>query len=430
MTNDTTTLHGALAELGELIASNLVAMGVTDAEPSDGLTSLAQKILNITPTLTGVELSTSIDCNSDVQSITSYQNISIEGTLTATYDDIKNTNVDLNGFLQGATVKVYNSNTLLGTAITNALGQYTFTYTPTGNQDLVIHVGFDGTDDYESCQSSNINIHIVIITSLSNANFNDSTLVFTTTALDNNTPVDGASIDILTGTDTNNLSVVDSVITDNNGVATYTYTQQGIGDVYIKAQVNNISSDTCYIDDWVRKGFANIGSWIAFSGRVNTFSSNTDTVFTQGNGSKGGVHSQNSVFYIPNDDYIASFKIANGTIGTGVRIGFHSASYDDHHEKAAIGIENDSSGGFKFDYSNSNVTTVTKLNTNVTKLNTDDLIEFRVVDDTVAFYINGTQYGSATLDWLHTPIWLYAQSWGNNSGNMSITDFKVKKIED
>lgn len=43
MTNDITTLNGALAELGELIASNLVLMGVTDADASDGLTTLSQK---------------------------------------------------------------------------------------------------------------------------------------------------------------------------------------------------------------------------------------------------------------------------------------------------------------------------------------------------------------------------------------------------
>lgn len=430
MTNDITTLNGALAELGELIASNLVSMGVTDADASDGLTTLSQKILDITPTLTGVELTTNISCNSNLQSITSYQNIVISGTLTATYDDIKNSNVDLNGFLQGATVKVYNSNTLLGTAITNSVGEYTFTYLPNENQDLIIHVVFEGTDDYNSCQSSNINIHIVVITSLSNANFNNSTFTFTTTALDNNTPVNGAEINILTGSDTENLSLLDSVITDNNGIATYNYTPRGIGDVYIKAQINNISSDTCYIDDWVCKGFSNVGSWVAFSGRVNTFSSNTDTVFTQGNGSKGGVHSQNTIFSIPNDDYIISFKIANETIGAGVRVGFHSANYDDHHEKAVIGIENDSSGGFKFDYSNSNVTTVTKVATNLNKLYTDDLIEFKIVDDTVGFYINETQYSSATLDWLHTPIWLYGQSWSTNNGNISIKDFKVKKIED
>lgn len=97
-------------------------------------------------------------------------------------------------------------------------------------------------------------------------------------------------------------------------------------------------------------------------------------------------------------------------------------------KKAVIGIENDSSGGFKFDYSDSTVTTVTKVTTNVRTLNTGDLIEFEVVDDTVTFYINGVSYGSATLDWLHTPIWLYAQSWSTNNGNFSITDFKVKRI--
>ena len=46
MTNDTTTLNGALAELGETMASNLVTKGV-QASASDGLTTLAGKILDI-----------------------------------------------------------------------------------------------------------------------------------------------------------------------------------------------------------------------------------------------------------------------------------------------------------------------------------------------------------------------------------------------
>ena len=45
MTNDTTTLNGALLELGELMADNLNTMGVSSADPSDGLTTLASKIL-------------------------------------------------------------------------------------------------------------------------------------------------------------------------------------------------------------------------------------------------------------------------------------------------------------------------------------------------------------------------------------------------
>ena len=46
MTNDTTTLNGALQELGETMASNLVTKGV-QASATDGLTTLAGKILDI-----------------------------------------------------------------------------------------------------------------------------------------------------------------------------------------------------------------------------------------------------------------------------------------------------------------------------------------------------------------------------------------------
>ena len=47
MSNDTSTLDGALQELGETMAANLTTKGVT-ASASDGLTTLANKILDIT----------------------------------------------------------------------------------------------------------------------------------------------------------------------------------------------------------------------------------------------------------------------------------------------------------------------------------------------------------------------------------------------
>ena len=46
MVNDTTTLNGALSELGETMATNITAKGVS-ASASDGLTTLAGKILQI-----------------------------------------------------------------------------------------------------------------------------------------------------------------------------------------------------------------------------------------------------------------------------------------------------------------------------------------------------------------------------------------------
>lgn len=47
ITNDTNTLNGALSELGETLANNITAKGVS-ASASDGLTTLANKVLQIT----------------------------------------------------------------------------------------------------------------------------------------------------------------------------------------------------------------------------------------------------------------------------------------------------------------------------------------------------------------------------------------------
>ena len=47
MVNDTSTLNGSLQQLGETMASNLVTKGVSGATASDGLTTLASKILTI-----------------------------------------------------------------------------------------------------------------------------------------------------------------------------------------------------------------------------------------------------------------------------------------------------------------------------------------------------------------------------------------------
>ena len=50
MANDITTLNGALMELGELMADTLRSKGVS-ADAEEGLTTLARKMVNITPFL-------------------------------------------------------------------------------------------------------------------------------------------------------------------------------------------------------------------------------------------------------------------------------------------------------------------------------------------------------------------------------------------
>lgn len=122
MTNDTTTLNGALQELGETMADNLITMGVTDAQASDGLTTLANRILDVpvtpvTPTLT-------LTSNKLVLSYADSDTLTLTATLTG-------------GTVSGQTIEFFNGSTSMGTAQTNSSGVATMTYSATGGGDVV-----------------------------------------------------------------------------------------------------------------------------------------------------------------------------------------------------------------------------------------------------------------------------------------------------
>ena len=121
MTNDTTTLNGALTELGELMADNLVTMGVSDADASDGLTTLANKILDVPVTPVTQTLTLSSD-----KSILSYAD-SETATLTATLSG---------GTVSGQTIEFFNGNTSMGTATTDSNGVATKSYASAGVGDV------------------------------------------------------------------------------------------------------------------------------------------------------------------------------------------------------------------------------------------------------------------------------------------------------
>lgn len=123
MTNDTTTLNGALRELGETIAANLTTQGVPSTY-DEGLTTLAGKILDISSgsTVASISLtgSTSILSYADSDTL----------TLTATLLDSNSSGVS------GQTVTFYNGSTSMGTTTTNSNGVATKTYSSTGAGDI------------------------------------------------------------------------------------------------------------------------------------------------------------------------------------------------------------------------------------------------------------------------------------------------------
>ena len=124
--NDTTTLNGALQELGETMADNLTTMGVPSTY-DEGLTTLAQKILSIGPT-PPTPTPASIDLTA-TSSILSYAD-SDSTVLTATVLDSSDNPVS------GATVELYKAGVLWDTLTTDSSGEVSKTYTSAGVGDL------------------------------------------------------------------------------------------------------------------------------------------------------------------------------------------------------------------------------------------------------------------------------------------------------
>ena len=249
------TLNEALKNLGELMATNLSAMGVPSANASDGLTTLAGKILDLEPSINGLNFDTSITLHSSESTITTGKTIRLSATLKASYDDTNITNVDLEGVLTGATVQFLNGSTILGTGVTDTNGVATFNYTPLDTGSLTLRCKFLGTDNFNTCESSNINVSIVepVVTSISLSTsksilskYDSESSLLTAIVRDQfNKPVPNQTVTFKRGTDT-----LSSVTTGSTGEATYNYVSTGGGDTSITANTGTLS-DEVIIEDCI-----------------------------------------------------------------------------------------------------------------------------------------------------------------------------------
>ena len=145
----------------KLLADNLKSMGVSSVNETDGLTTLINAVLNIEPSIGGLDLNTSLITTTTQEIIGLGESIILTSTLRASYDDTTVVDVDLSGVLTGATVKFYNGTTLLGTAVTDLNGIATYTYTPSQLGNFTFHAVFEGTDNFTSCNSNNVNITVI-----------------------------------------------------------------------------------------------------------------------------------------------------------------------------------------------------------------------------------------------------------------------------
>lgn len=248
------TLNGALENLGELIATNLSAMGVLSANTSDGLTTLVGKILDIEPSINGLNLDTSITLHSSESTITTGNTIRLSATLKASYDDTTITNVDLEGILTGATVQFLDGSTVLGTGVTDTNGVATFSYkVPQSTGTLTLRCKFLGTDNFNACESSNINVSVVepVATSISlsvsksilSKYASESSLLTAIVRDQFNKPFPNQTVTFKRGTDT-----LSSVPTGSTGEATYNYVSTGGGDTSITANTGTLSNEVIIED--------------------------------------------------------------------------------------------------------------------------------------------------------------------------------------
>lgn len=229
----------------KLLANNLKSMGVSSVNETNGLTTLINAVLNIEPSIGGLDLDTSLITTTTQEIIGLGESIILTSTLRASYDDTTVVDVDLSGVLTGATVKFYNGTTLLGTAITDLNGVATYTYTPSQLGNFTFHTVFEGTENFTNCTSNNVNITVINApTSLVLeadksilSNYDNDNCTLTATLYDNNnTPMEGLMVVFKNGD-----IVLDTITTDSGGVATYTYNSQGVGDVTITAECMNLT---------------------------------------------------------------------------------------------------------------------------------------------------------------------------------------------
>lgn len=141
------SLNSSLQALGQLMATNLQSKGVT-ANASDGLTTLANKIIQVGPTPIGYNLK----LTSDKNILSFYDNEYC--VLTATLLDSNNNGVS------GEEIVFKANGGVLGTVITGDNGVAQYTYQSTGVGDVTITaegMALQGTCSIEDCIIANVN---------------------------------------------------------------------------------------------------------------------------------------------------------------------------------------------------------------------------------------------------------------------------------
>lgn len=393
----------------KLLADNLKSMGVSSVNETDGLTTLINAVLNIEPSIGGLNLDTSLVITTTQEIIGLGESIILTSTLRASYDDTTVVDVDLSGVLTGATVKFYNGTTLLGTGITDLNGVATYTYTPSQLGNFTFHTVFEGTENFTNCTSNNVNITVINApTSLVLqadksilSHYDNDNCTLTATLYDNNnTPMEGLGVVFKNGD-----IILATITTDSGGVATYTYNSQGVGDVTITVECMHLQ-ETYTLEDC-------------------NYYSETGTTLIQNDSTDTDYPCDIPYHHEGTEKYMVEFDF---TMKTSFRFYYASTEVTSKGDPIdyGYGFSRDASGKFVI----STRTTKTSNSTYTTGLTNGEERRIKMIIDgtTVSFYDNGNLIRTQTNDWLTTnpPAYFSWATWG--TGTVTVKNIKIKPL--
>lgn len=394
----------------KLLADNLKSMGVSSVNETNGLTTLINAVLNIEPSIGGLDLNTSLVITTTQEIIGLGESIILTSTLRASYDDTTVVDVDLSGVLTGATVKFYNGTTLLGTGITDLNGVATYTYTPSQLGNFTFHTVFEGTENFTNCTSNNVNITVINApTSLVLeadksilSNYDNDNCTLTATLYDNNNiPMEGLSVVFKNGD-----IVLDTITTNSGGVATYTYNSQGVGDVTITVECMNLQ-ETYTLEDC-------------------NYYSETGTTLIQNDSTDSDYPCDIPYHHEGTGKYMVEFDF---TMKTSFRFYYANTKVTAKGDPInyGYGFSRTSLGEFVI----STRTTTTSNSSYTTGLVNGEERRIKMIIDgtTVLFYDNGKLIRTQTNDWLTTnpPAYFSWATWG--TGTVTVKNIKIKPLQ-
>ena len=248
-----TSLQEVYVSVKGLIATNLSTMGVTGYSSDDGLTTLANAILEVEG---GSDLTISLDLVSSSSSIYSGQTVNLTATLSATFDG---ETVDLNSVLQNAPITFKEGNTTINTVSTNANGVATISnYAPVGTGTVTLSAQFPTTDGFNGATDvititvedvSPVATTLTLTADKSILSYADSeSATLSATLLDQfDAPMENETVEFFNGS-----TSMGTATTNSSGVATKSYSSSGAGDVRFSAEVGSLVSEIFVVKDWWR----------------------------------------------------------------------------------------------------------------------------------------------------------------------------------